>query len=189
MPRFSSILLLLPLLTLAACGGGTDAAAQEEAVLGATAAAAAVVNVEQANTPDEIGEAIGQVWLHAIEAATALVEERPAPQAALADLQVLHDQVTTQLVALGHKHARLAPAEQALVQAKVNQITRTPAFEAAFEAYTPAFSHYGNLANQTQDPKDRRFERLYTDMNVITQYAFFDLLRQQRPEEAARLGL
>ena len=49
-----------------------------------------------------------------------------------------------------------------------------------FEAYQEALDFYFD------DPEVRE---LISDFNVIGQYANFDLLREQEPEEAARLGV
>jgi len=36
---------------------------------------------------------------------------------------------------------------------------------------------------------DLAFKNLLASFNILTQYADFDLLKQQAPEEAARLGI
>ena len=37
--------------------------------------------------------------------------------------------------------------------------------------------------------KDPNLGKLIKDFNIITQYAFFDLLKKQDPKEAERLGI
>jgi hypothetical protein len=52
---------------------------------------------------------------------------------------------------------------------------------ATFQAVTDAASHYRSA--------DSDLANLIARMNTLTQYAFFDLLRKQEPEEAKRLGI
>ena len=50
-----------------------------------------------------------------------------------------------------------------------------------WERYTEIQGHYAS--------GDVEFGNLIADFNVITQYADLDLLKQQAPDEAARLGI
>jgi hypothetical protein len=51
----------------------------------------------------------------------------------------------------------------------------------------PAYATYGEAVTHYFDNKE--LHKLLTDFNIITQYADFELLKKQAPEEASRLGI
>jgi hypothetical protein len=50
-----------------------------------------------------------------------------------------------------------------------------------FKAYSEGQQYYSQ--------KDPNLGKTLKDFNIITQYAFFDLLKKQAPKEAERLGI
>lgn len=52
----------------------------------------------------------------------------------------------------------------------------------------PAFNTYMEATNYYMS-QDAALHKELSDFNILTQYASFDLLKKQAPEEAARLGL
>ena len=83
------------------------------------------------------------------------------------------------MVALGRRREALGTADRATVDGRITAaLDRLPA--ATYEAYQEAFTYYGS---------DLEVANLIAAFNILGQYANFDLLREQAPEEAERLGL
>lgn len=172
-----SLLLSAGLLaTLSACGDGEAApgTASSENTL-----------VAQAETPQEVGEAIKAVYVDAIQQTAALLTDRPPAEEVEPRMRALHDATVEQLVALGHKREAMSAADRAVVDRPVKLISIDADFMEAFQVYSQAERAY---AAQPGAPGYDLYQMI-RGMNIITQYAFFELLREQEPAEAQRLGV
>jgi hypothetical protein len=82
-------------------------------------------------------------------------------------------------VSLGRRREALGTADRATVDARITAaLARLPA--ETYDAYQLAFTDYGS---------DLEVANLIAAFNILGQYANFDLLREQAPEEAERLGI
>lgn len=105
--------------------------------------------------------------------------DRPDVATAAAELAALKESYVQQLVELGREREALDTSQRAVIDLIVlNALNRLP--EETLSAYQEAFEFYFD------DPEVRD---LISDFNIIGQYADFELLREQEPEEAARLGV
>ncbi len=174
MKTFAIVLLMTGLLIvpLSACSGGGQGT--EEAGGGPAAQA------PESMSPAELGEAIGGVYQEAIEAVAAAMTDRPEPAVLRPKLETMKESYVKHLVELGRARAALGPGDRATVDSKVRlAITMVPS--ETFTAFADGQSHYLN--------QDRELANLIASFNVITQYADFDLLKKQAPDEAKRLGV
>jgi hypothetical protein len=131
-------------------------------------------------SPTELGEAIGGLYVEALEAVAKELEGRPEVEVLRPKLQELKDAYVAELVELGRAREALEEADRATVDGKVGMsIGRVPS--AVFTAYAEGQNHYRKL--------DSELGELISSFNVITQYANFDLLKKQAPAEAERLGI
>lgn len=169
----SLIALSLCAVTLAACGeADTETAATTSAFA-------------QAETPEEVGEAVKSLYLHAIEQTVALLEDRPTAEAVAPQLQSLQTQTIEQLVALGRKREQMDASDRVIVDRPMKLISMDADFMQAFQAFAQSEKDY----HVQKDAPGYDVYQMIRGMNIITQYAFFELLREQKPEEAQRLGV
>lgn len=174
MKTYAIVLLMtgLAIVSLSACSGGGQAT---EAAGGGAAAQA-----PGSLSPTELGEAIGGVYKEGIEAVAAAMADRPEPAVLRPKLETMKEGYIQHLVELGHARADLGPGDRATVDSKIRMaISMVPS--ATFTAFADGQSHYLS--------QDRELANLIASFNVITQYADFELLKTQAPDEAKRLGL
>lgn len=181
-----TLLLGAFLLTgLAACGGadGSDISSNDGT------AARTAVDVTAADTPEEIGEAVGDIYITALQETAEALDDRPAPAVATERLQQNKARYVEQLVVLGRKIEAMSPAERATVRSAVRQVQSGLSYD---DDLKPIWADYQAVQKHYMDTggaSDATFWKLLQSFNVITQYAFFDLLQQQAPDEAERLGV
>lgn len=165
------VLAGLVMVVAAGCGGGEQASATGEQ---------AAAQAPAAMSPAELGEAIGNVYKEAIEDVAAAMADRPEAAALRPKLETMKEGYVQHLVDLGRAREALGPGDRATVDSKVRiAISLVPT--ATFTAFAEGQSHYIS--------KDRDLANLIASFNVITQYADFELLKKQAPDEAKRLGV
>jgi hypothetical protein len=169
-----AISLVLMMTAVSACGGeSSDAPASD--VTGSPVTTSA----PETDDPATLGAEIGAVYVQAYEDVVTVLAERPDPDTAAVVLADLKEDTIEQMVALGHRRETFDEAGRAVVDAAIRSSLSALSSE-TFEAYSQAASDY------VGDPE---VAALIADFNIIGQYANFDLLREQDPEEAARLGV
>lgn len=182
-------------IALAACGGSDEAtsAAAPGAPAGSSSSSAAAgggVDVAAANTAEEIGQAVADVYVQAFADLAEALADHPDEAVALERMRGVRERHIQDLVALGRKVEALSDADKATVQSAVSRVQSglqyDPAIKPVYEAYTALHGHYRDAGVMSSN---REFNRLFASFNILTQYAFFDLLERQNPEEAERLGL
>jgi len=160
-------------MILTACGGGgggTTTAAEPTTASPSTSAPA---------VPAALGDQIGDLYLAAYDDLIALLADRPAPRDAAEPLALLKEQYVQQMVALGRQRETLDAAGRAEVDARITAaLGSLPT--ATYDAYQQAYADYSG---------DLEVANLIASFNILGQYANFDLLREQAPDEAARLGI
>ena len=183
MKRIAAVVLTLGVIGVVACGG--DAAAPSTTQPGTVTTAGASTTTQAATTtapspsPAELGDQIGDLYMAAYDDVIALLTDRPDAATAAAELGALKEQYIQQFVAFGHQREALGEADRATVDAHITlAISRLP--DDTYDAYRLAWTDYGS---------DAEVAELIAGFNIIGQYANFDLLREQAPEEAARLGV
>lgn len=171
------IVLGCAVLLLAGCGGDGAAMAGEEGGEGAAARAETAAVPE---TPEDLGKAIGAVYVEGIEGTVKLLEGRPPAAEAAPRVAELKEELIQKLLVLGRQREALVASERGTVDSATRMaINRLPS--ATFTAYAEAQNHYRK--------SDRELGEMIASFNILTQYAAFELLREQAPDEATRLGL
>lgn len=130
--------------------------------------------------PDVLGSAIAADYERAMEDIVALIEHRPDPVEISHGVQELHDSYVELFVGYGRFYREMDSAERQAVDRKLTSAWSTMDGE-LFERYSDAASHYRGV--------DAELAELIQSFNIITQYYNYELLRQQYPDEADRLGL
>jgi len=173
---FLPLLLGLALL-FSACGGGggeNSAAVQESE----TQEAAAPAKKEM--SPSEMGETIGEIYIEALQDIVELLKDKPEASTIRPQVEVLKEKYVQELVALGRLKESLSDSEKSVVNSRVTQKAYSIGKEPWYAAFNEIQQHYFS---------DQEFHKLVISFNIITQYADFELLKKQEPEEAVRLGI
>jgi hypothetical protein len=185
--RIVTTLVIVGALLVGACGSDGAAPAttraDESSTTEAPATSAAPATSEPAETPldaaSELGASISVIYLAAYDDVIVLLSDRPDPADALVELAELKEQYVQELVALGHEREALDSSLRAQVDSVILS-TVSGLDSGTLAEYQAALDHY---------VADREVYDLILSFNIIGQYANFDLLREQEPEEAARLGV
>ncbi len=147
-------------------------------LVGATGALAA--------DPKEIADQVYQAYVEAMTRTNAALEGFPEPTPEIAEtVDAIKEDSVTKLVALGHEIAAMSEADrktvEGVVSSSVSSIHTKPETKDVYAGYQAVWGAYVG--------GDQEFFNKIKSLNILTQYAFFDLLRKQEPEEADRLGV
>ena len=174
---------------LGGCGGDDDTAGSDAGSDLTTVAPNAPTAEETtastepapATSPDDLGDEISTLYLAAYDDVIDTLADRPEPGEATARLTELKDQYIEQLVELGHQREELDESARASVDATIlSSVMALP---------DDTLAEFQAVADHYFDSQDSELYYLITSFNVIGQYANFDLLREQEPDEATRLGI
>lgn len=172
------VLCTFTLLFLTACGGGDSGS--NTATTSGSASVSTTVPAEEM-TPEELGDAIGTTWIEATQELVAVLESKPAAATVKSQVEQLKESYVGELVALGRLREALSDSDRAKVNARTIAVLEASADEPWYTSYMDIYNSYPE--------DDLEFKNLMASFNILTQYADFDLLKQQAPEEAARLGI
>ena len=168
-----SFLALLAVLLLVGCDQATTT--DDE---GGEVEVAEAVEETPAVTADSMGATILEDYTSALTELNDLLADKPAAEDVLANVTALKEKYVDRFVGYGKARLDFSEADNSKVNLAVRiGLGRVP--DEIFSAYSENHKHYFNT-----DLKD-----LILSFNIITQYADFELLKQQAPEEAARLGI
>jgi hypothetical protein len=171
-----SAIILALVLVAAACG--KKEASPPEAAQG-PAAAAPAVPAASGDPAENLGQKIGSSYVETLKQVVAMLNDKPPAADARAMLTDMKNWTIELMVGLGREREALPEAGRATVDRVLSRrIMEVPAD--LFKEYQAGQMHYR---------EDRELFQLIADFNIITQYANFDLLKKQLPEEAKRLGI
>ncbi|MBN1320398.1 MAG: hypothetical protein JXA87_06085 [Thermoleophilia bacterium] len=179
--------LLLSLGAAAVGCGGEDAKTDTTAVtVGSSEAPETTASGAGEETADiarmggtELATATITAWNECLVKLTTLLEGMPDPATVQPQVEALKEEYIQKFVAYGRQQQTFD--EEQLRLWRIEHGINSP----------PAFADYQTAANayiaDASTPAD--FVDLLKDFSILTQYTDFALLRQQEPEEAARLGI
>jgi hypothetical protein len=133
----------------------------------------------------ELGKQIGATWSEAIQKLVPMLEGTPPIASLQAPVAQLKEEYVQKMVALGRQVETLDVEQQGDVYARAQDILDATAGTDWFTRYVTLYDQYA--ANTDQASQD--FAILLSTFNTLTEYAFFDVLKDQDPDEAARLGI
>ncbi len=182
------VCLLLPLgLVMSGCGEGDEtdttvaAAADSTITTGAEMTLTTAAATEMSGT--QLGEAIGAAWTEAMQKLNTILEGQPEASAVQSQVAELKEEYVQKLVAFGEQRETLDTATKAEVDAAILEAFNRAAGTDWYTTYMSNYEAYAYLSG------DVEFTNLVADFHILAQYANFDLLKSQEPEEAARLGI
>lgn len=170
-------LCLITALLVFACSGGEESAAESQ-----SSSQPVEKKAEQKAeiAPAEIGQQIADLYVEAMGDLVELLEDKPEASEVQAKVQALKEETVAEMVELGKKREALDTAGRSTVDSQIRMKISSFYKDPIFTSFNDIQQHYFQA---------RDFHGLVMSFNIITQYANFDLLKKQEPEEARRLGI
>ena len=131
-------------------------------------------------SPTEIGDKVGDLYLNAMQDITKLLQDKPEASTVKLQVEELKESYVQKLVELGKSRENLSETDKGMVDSKMRQRVYSLNNEPWYETFNEVQLHYFS---------NREFHKIIISFNIITQYAAFELLKKQEPEEAKRLGI
>jgi hypothetical protein len=131
--------------------------------------------------PAELGDQVSQLYFDALDDLETLLARGLSGDSLRPEVQSLKDEYIETFVSYGHKREAMSETDRATFDARV-RLAVTLSTPAALDAISTA------RAGLISDGETALADEIMS-FNVITQYALFDLLKAQEPEEAQRLGI
>lgn len=135
--------------------------------------------------PKDTADQIFSIYVDTLVQTNTLLEGTPPAEDVADKMAAIKEASVTKLVALGHEVAAMSEADRTAVEASLNSsissMTYKPETKKVYEGYQAVWGAYVK--------GDKELFQTIKSLNILTQYAFFDLLRKQEPAEADRLGV
>ncbi len=186
--NFAPVFIVLILFLLVTACGGDDDEKQEptsvptkEATEVPTEAPPPPTPEPQGQTPQELGQEIGVLYVEALEKVTELVADHPPVEEVRPQVEALKETYVQQLFELGKQREALSEQDKTAVDSAILMEVSGLSQQDWYDTYNEAVQHYFD--------EDYEFQQVLLSFNIIGQYANFDLLKDQEPEEAVRLGI
>jgi len=170
--RATTLLLLAVPLVFMACDKKADADGGKKE--GGDKAAAA------AESPKDLGAAAAKIYVDTVTKVTAALEKKPSVDDARKAVTELLDAAKKSLVEIGKKREAMKAGDRSNFDRAMMKGMRGVSGE--------TFSKFGKLQMEYQK-QDSKLGTLIAEANIITQYAAFELLKKQKPEEAKKYGI
>ena len=141
----------------------------------------ALAGIAYANTEtaENLGKKIGSSYIETLKQIVAMLNDKLPAADAKAMLSDMKNWTIELMVGLGKEREALPATDRATVD-RVLSSRITGVSPDLFKEYQAGQAYYKD---------DKELFNLIADFNIITQYANFDLLKKQLPEEAKRLGI
>jgi len=170
LPLFLSLALLF-----SACGGGENSEEARE-----IEAQVADAPAKKELSPQEIGDTVGDLYWNAMNDIIELLKDKPDASAVKPKVEELKESYVQKLVELGKFRENLNEADKRMVDSRMRQKVYSASKQSWYSTFNEVQQHYFS---------NREFHKIVISFNVITQYAAYELLKKQEPEEAKRLGI
>jgi hypothetical protein len=173
------VLVLAATLSVAGCAGELPVPGQTSS----TAAGATTATTEAQAV--QLGKQVAATWSEAVQKLIPLLEGTPSVTSLQAPVAQLKEDYVQKMVALGQQIAALDESQRQTAYAGTIDILDGTANSDWFKSYVRLYDRYAAGSDQTSQD----FAVLLSTFNTLTQYAFFDVLKEQDPDEAQRLGI
>lgn len=172
------------IFALAACGGSADNPPQgSEGTQNPTPTASPA-----SASPEDLADEVAQNYFDALDSAGTLsdqlvvsLDEGSPLDDLRQEVQRLKDEYIAIFVSYGYERESMSESERATFDSTVNSaiVLSTP----------PALDRLSAAVASLNEAGERDLANELSSFNILTQYAFFDLLKRQEPDEAQRLGI
>jgi hypothetical protein len=186
-PARRSVAALIALALCAAVGPVLSGCAGELPVPGQTWSTAPGASTTDSTEPQTVqfGKQVATLWDEAIQETLPLLEGTPSAASIQPRIVDLKEQYVQKMVALGRQIRALPASDQQSVYDRVLDILSSKGAADWFLKYKDLYERYAALPDQASQD----LAVVVSSLNTLTQYAFFEVLKAQEPDEAARLGV
>ncbi len=177
-------------IVLAACAAGAlllSGCAGELPVPGQTSSTAPGASATSSTEPQtvQLGKQVAALWDEAIQKTLPILEGTPPAASIQPQIADLKEQYIQKLVALGRQIRALPASDQQSIYDRTMDILSSQGATDWFLSYKDLYERYAALPDQASQD----LAVVVASFNTLTQYAFFDVLMVNDPDEAARLGV
>lgn len=162
-------IIFLSFLLAGGCGGeaenGTDIAVEQ---------------AEEPADPEALGNRIADAYVEMYYELNELLSRELDPEQLWPELTDLKEEYISHFLEMGAVHEEMSDQQKAVVSSTTLSRFYNMDTE-VLNSVNDAIIRYRQLDNDLANE--------ISDFNILTQYTFWDLLREQEPEEAARLGI
>jgi len=137
------------------------------------------IEVNEVLTPEELGERIGDHYVELFIELNSLLDERLDPEELKPQVTALKEKYITIFVELGALKEEFTEENKTKVNSAL--ISSFYDMDNDYDSYNESIEYYRELDNELAS--------ILVSFNIITQYADYELLIKQEPEEAERLGI
>ncbi|MCP4539173.1 MAG: hypothetical protein GY832_18710, partial [Chloroflexi bacterium] len=182
------VFLILALL-VSACGGGDKKEEVEPTSPPKKATQAPTDKPQQEPTQEpqertleDLGKEIGAVYVEALVQVIDLVKDKPPVAEVQPQVAALKEEYVQKLFVLGQERETFSKEIKLSMSLYIYQaLDEFDADGTGWQSFNDATAHYAQ--------EDADFNELLVNFSIIGQYAQFELLIDQAPEEAVRLGI
>jgi hypothetical protein len=177
----AGLLVLIAIVTLAltGCAGELPTPGQ----ISSTVAMPSTTTTESQG--DALGDQVGATWSEAMQKLVPLLEGTPSVASLQAPVSQLKEEYVRKMVALGKQIQALDAAQGQEAYDRAMGLLEATANTDWFQSYVRLYDQYAAVDDDTT----QNFAILLSTFNTLTQYAFFDILKAEAPDEAQRLGI
>ena len=162
-------IILLSIILAAGCGGeaaeGTDGTSSQ---------------FEEVTDPEALGNTIADIYVEMYANLNDLLNQGLSAEELWPELTAMKEDYISQFVALGAVREGMTEGQKQVI----NQTLHSRFYNLdsdVFNSVNDAIIHYRE--------QDNSLANEISQMNILTQYSDYELLRDQEPEEAVRLGI
>jgi hypothetical protein len=176
----SAVLLLSTAgVALAGCAGELpDKSQTSSTTLGATTSLTEAQDVTSAKQ-------VAATWEEAMQKLVPLLQGTPPFASIQPSVAALKEEYVQKMVALGKQIAALTPDAIQAAYDRTQDILSSTAQTDWFKSYVSLYDVYA----AQQDEASQEFAVLLSTFDTLTDYAFFNVLKTNDPDEATRLGI
>jgi hypothetical protein len=135
--------------------------------------------------PYELSDQVASLWAESVQKLVALLQDTPpfaSVQTAVADLK---EQYVQKMVALGRQIIKLDPADQQTIYDRATDQLSAMDGATWFVSYKNLYDQY----SAGSDDASQQFAIQLSAFDTLIQYAFFNVLKTNDPDEATRLSI
>ena len=131
-------------------------------------------------TPADLGKAVADNYVEVMNKVIELLKDKPPVEEVKPKVETLKETYIQKFVALGERRESFTQAERASADSRISMgVMQIPG--ATYTQYSDIQRYYMQ--------ENLEMGNLIASFNIITQYASFELLKKQEPQEAERLGI
>jgi hypothetical protein len=132
-----------------------------------------------------LAKQVSRTWQEGVQSVVAVIQDVPAVDSVRPAVTALRDTYIQKMLTLGSQIATLPASDREECYSRVTDSLSAQAGTDWFVRYKAIYEQYTARSDQAT----QEFAVLLSTFNVLADYAFFDVLKVNEPEEATRLSI